>query len=214
MFREAGLRLRLALIAVDLGLTALALHLGRYLRLTLPFGIDLLEPLQFTPWFYVLVPAVWLVVFVVLRVYSPGRALRYVADLQSLWGAVTMAMLVFTGVAYLFFRELSRLLLFYFYLLDLLFLTVWRAALPRLLQQLDGVGDARRVLVVGAGEVGREVGEVVCEHRWAGLELVGFVDDDPAKQACVGHPVLASVAETTRVVRELAVDEVIIALPP
>ena len=211
----AKTRLRLLLIAVDLALTALALHLGRLLRLTLPFGVYLDEPLRFTPWFYLLVPAVWLAVLGALRVYAPGRGLRYGADLQALWGAVTMAVLVFTGVAYLFFREFSRLLLFYFYLLDLAFLTVWRLALPPMLRRIDRWVPHRQVLVVGAGPVGRRVGRAVEAHRWAGLQLVGFADDDPAKRggSCAGAPVLGPVAAATDLVAQHGVDEVIIALP-
>jgi exopolysaccharide biosynthesis polyprenyl glycosylphosphotransferase len=216
MFHRAGSTLRLTLVAVDLGLTGLALYLARLLRLLIPIGTYLSEPLQFTGWFYLLIPAIWLSVFISLRVYSPGRALRYAADLQSLWGAVTMTMLVFTGIAYLFFRDLSRLLLVYFYLLDLLFLTIWRVSLPRLLRQFQGLGQPRRVLVVGAGKVGHDVGEVVQEHRWAGLELVGFVDDDPGKQrdTYLGCPVFGPLESINSIVTEHKIEEVVIALPP
>jgi exopolysaccharide biosynthesis polyprenyl glycosylphosphotransferase len=216
MLRRAGFPLRLIVIAVDLGWTALALYLARLLRLTLPFGVYLDEPLRFTPWFYLLVPMVWLVVLVALRVYHPGRALRYVADLQSVWGAVTMSALVFAGITYLFFREFSRLLFFYFYLLDLFFLAIWRAALPELLRRLGHrLGRPSRVLIVGAGQVGSEVGKAVLEHRWAGLDLIGFLDDDPAKQKteCLGHPVFGPLATAPEVVAVQGIDEVVMALP-
>lgn len=216
MFRKAGSTLRVILAAIDMALTVLALYLGRLLRLTLPFGVDLNEPLRFGPWFYGMVPLVWLAVFIALRVYSPGRALRYSTDLQSLWGAVTMAVLVFTGIAYLFFREFSRLLLFYFYLLDLCFLTLWRMGVPGLMRRLQGEFRMRRVLVVGAGELGRRIGDVVLEHGWAGLELAGFLDDDPSKQerGTLGHPVFGPVDAIRETVAAQDIDEVIIALPP
>ena len=217
MLRRAGFPLRLIVIAVDLGWTALALYLARLLRLTLPFGVYLDEPLRFTPWFHLLVPTVWLVVFVALRVYHPGRALRYIADMQSVWGAVTMSTLVFAGITYLFFREFSRLLFFYFYLLDLLFLTLWRAVLPALLRRFGHkLGRPSRVLIVGAGQVGCEVGKAVLEHRWAGLDLVGFLDDDPAKQraGCLGCLVFGPLGMATETVVAQEIDEVIMALPP
>ncbi|MGC9399909.1 MAG: sugar transferase [Anaerolineae bacterium] len=215
MFRKTDSTLRLILIGVDLALTALALHLGRLLRLTLPFGVYLDKPLQFGPGFYLLVPVVWLIVFTALQVYSPKRALHYIGDLQSLWGAVTLAMLVFTGIAYLFFRELSRLLLFYFYLVDLVLLTTWRLILPRLTPHLQKIVHPRRVLIVGAGELGRLIGEKVSEHAWAGLELVGFLDDDPTKQQqkCLGCPVFGPLASITKTVTAQDIDEVILALP-
>ena len=150
MLKRVGTRLGLIMLAADLGLTALALHLAKVLRLTLPFGVQLTGPLAFGPWFYLLVPAIWVLAFLALRIYDPARALRYPSRMQAVWSAVTWATLVFAGIAYLFFREFSRLLFVYFYLLDLVFLLGWRALVQRLLRM--GLGHSlvvpRRVLVL------------------------------------------------------------------
>ena len=202
MLKRVGIRLGLILLVTDVGLTALALHLAKALRLTLPLGVSLTQPLAFGPWFYLLVPAIWALVFLALRVYDPARALRYLGDVQSVWSAVTWATLVFAGVAYLFFREFSRLLFVYFYLLDLVFLLSWRAILQGLLRLGVGrsLGEPRRVLVVGAGAVGQELSRALRAYHWAGLELVGYVDDDEAKQGktCAGHPVLGALGTSVR----------------
>jgi exopolysaccharide biosynthesis polyprenyl glycosylphosphotransferase len=218
MLKRVGTRLGLMMLAADLGLTALALHLAKVLRLTLPFGVPLIGPLAFSPWFYVLVPAIWVLAFLALRIYDLARAFRYSSDVQAVWSAVTWATLVFTGVAYLFFREFSRLLLFYFYLLDLAFLLGWRALVQRLLRV--GLGHTlvmpRRVLVIGAGVVGQRLGQAIHDYRWTGLELVGYLDDDKAKQGatCAGFPVLGALEEVGAVVSQYAIDEIILALPP
>ena len=218
MLKRLGTRLGLILLVVDLVLTALALHLAKLLRLTLPFGVTLMDSLAFGPWFYVLVPAIWGLAFLALRVYDPARALRYLGDVQAVWSAVTWASLVFAGVAYLFFREFSRLLFAYFYVLDLVFLLGWRVVLLRLLQMglLNGLVEPRRVLVVGAGVVGQRVGRAIYSYQWAGLELVGYVDDDEAKQGktCAGRPILGTLGDVGSIVTQHAVDEVILALPP
>ena len=218
MLKRVGTRLGLVLLVADLGLTALALHLAKVLRLTLPFGVYLEGPLFFGPWFYLLVPAIWALAFFALRVYDPARALRYLDDVQAVWSAVTWATLVFAGVAYFFFREFSRFLFVYFYLLDLVFLLGWRAIMQRLLRLGLGrsLGEPRRVLVVGAGAVGQELGQAICAYRWAGLELVGYVDDDETKQGktCAGCPVLGSLEDVGAVVSRYVVDELILALPP
>jgi exopolysaccharide biosynthesis polyprenyl glycosylphosphotransferase len=218
MLKRVGTRLGLTLLVVDMGLTALALHLAKLLRLTLPFGVSLTGPLAFGPWFYLLVPVIWALVFLALRVYDPARALRYLGDVQAMWSAVTWATLVFAGVVYLFFREFSRLLFFYFYLIDLAFLLSWRAMLQWLLQLgLErGLVEPRRVLVVGAGAVGRELGRAIQVYRWAGLELAGYVDDDEAKQGgtCAGRPVLGGLQDVGAIASRYAIDEVILALPP
>ena len=218
MLKRVGTRLGLVLLIVDGALTALALHLARVLRLVLPFGVHLTRPLAFEPWFYLLLPVIWALVFYALRVYDPARALRYLADAQAVWSAVTWATLVFAGVAYLFFREFSRLLFVYFYLLDLCFLLIWRVVLQRLLRLGLGRGlaEPRRVLIVGAGDVGRKLGRAIRDYYWTGLELVGYVDDDASKQGedCAGCPVLGTLRDVGSVVSQHGVDEVILALPP
>jgi exopolysaccharide biosynthesis polyprenyl glycosylphosphotransferase len=218
MLKRVGTRLGLILLVADLGLTALALHLAKILRLILPFGILLDEPLAFGPWFYLLVPAIWAIAFLGLRVYDPARALHYLDDVQAVWSAVTWAALVFAGVAYLFFREFSRFLFFYFYLLDLAFLIGWRALLHWLLRLGLGrrLGDPRRAIVVGAGTVGQELGQALRTYRWTGLELVGYVDDDAAKQGTTyaDRPVLGTLEDISSIVSQYAVGEVLLALPP
>ena len=218
MLKRVGTRLGLILLVVDLALTALALHLAKILRLTLPFGIQLEDPLAFGPWFYLLVPALWALAFLGLRVYDPARALHYLGDVQVVWSAVTWAALVFAGVAYLFFREFSRLLFFYFYLLDLAFLIGWRALLRWLLRIGLGhrLGEPRRALVVGAGAVGQELGQALRAYRWIGLEMVGYLDDDDDKQGqtCAGYPVLGALADVGSIVSRYEIAEVLLALPP
>ena len=218
MLKRVGTRLGLIMLVADVGLTALALYLAKVLRLTLPFGVSLKGPLAFGSWFYLLVPAIWALAFLALHVYDPARALRYLGNAQAVWSAVTWATLVFAGVAYLFFREFSRLLFFYFYLLDLALLLGWRALLQWLFRLGLGRGllESRRVLVAGAGRVGQELGQAICAYRWTGLELVGYVDDDEAKQreTCAGHPVLGDLEDVASTVSRYAVDEVILALPP
>ncbi len=218
MLKRVGTRLALVCLVMDLGLTAFALYLAKVLRLVLPFGVQLEGPLAFGPWLYVVVPAVWASVFLALRVYDPARALHYLSDAQVIWSAVTWATLVFAGVAYLFFREFSRILFAYFYLLDLIFILAWRGVLQWLLQlgQARSLGEPRRVLIVGAGEVGRRLGHAMRAHRWTGLELVGYVDDDEDKQGqtCAGYPVMGSLDSVGAIASQRTVDEVILALPP
>ncbi|MDX1523196.1 MAG: hypothetical protein R3264_16335, partial [Anaerolineae bacterium] len=111
---------------LDIGLTLLALSLAKVLRETLPFGILLDEPLEFNVFLYLIVAVIWVIVFMALKIYSPARSLRYAQDIPAVWGATLAATLIFAGAAYLLFRELSRLLFLYFFILDILFLSVWR----------------------------------------------------------------------------------------
>jgi exopolysaccharide biosynthesis polyprenyl glycosylphosphotransferase len=201
---------------IDIGLTLLALRLARGLREIIPIGVYLDEPLQFSAWLYVIVPVIWLAVFATLRLYNPTRSLRHNEDLPAVWGAIFGASLIFAGTAYLLFRELSRFLFFYFLLLDLLLLSGWRwgvARWPRLSRRL--YGPRRRVLIVGAGPVGRELARALLSHATLNLELVGFAAaESPAGSrdtlpAAILGPIeaLAGLAQSHRV------DEIIFTLP-
>jgi FlaA1/EpsC-like NDP-sugar epimerase len=53
-----------------------------------------------------------------------------------------------------------------------------RSALRR--RRLAG-GNLQRILVVGAGALGREITGKLVAHRELGIEVVGFLDDDPNK---------------------------------
>ncbi|MGC9522965.1 MAG: undecaprenyl-phosphate glucose phosphotransferase [Anaerolineae bacterium] len=77
-----------------------------------------------------------------------------------------------------------------------------------------GVG-VLRVLIVGAGEVGRRVMRTVVARPGLGYEIVGYVDDNPDKgEGKIGRFCgFGSVDNLSRVIDEEEVDEVIITLP-
>src|SRR2546422_2104504 len=72
----------------------------------------------------------------------------------------------------------------------------------------------RRVLIVGFGRVGQHLGREPL-RRPSYYELHGFLDDDPAKMGASleGRRVLGTTGDLERLVREAAIDEIIVALP-
>jgi exopolysaccharide biosynthesis polyprenyl glycosylphosphotransferase len=77
-----------------------------------------------------------------------------------------------------------------------------------------GIG-IKRVLIVGAGELGRTVMRTVAAHPELGYRVTGFVDDDPTKgQTDLGRmKALGSVDNIPDVIGALDIDMVIITLP-
>lgn len=75
--------------------------------------------------------------------------------------------------------------------------------------------DSRRVLVVGAGDAGTMIVREMQNNPQLGLEIVGFIDDDPKKHnvAIYGVPVLGGRADISKLVKSYAIDQVIIAMP-
>jgi len=72
----------------------------------------------------------------------------------------------------------------------------------------------RRAIVVGAGRAGRTIVQTVRNNEGAGLELLGFVDDDPDKadQTFEGLPVMGSRDDMVTIVERADVSQVILAI--
>lgn len=78
-----------------------------------------------------------------------------------------------------------------------------------------GIG-LKRVLIAGAGELGRLVADKVLEHRELGYQIVGFVDDRAAGDhlGYRGLPLLGTLEEAAEIAVREAVDHLYVALPP
>jgi Undecaprenyl-phosphate glucose phosphotransferase len=92
-------------------------------------------------------------------------------------------------------------------------LNLGRAALRGYLQRMWAAGyNVKRVLIAGAGELGRHVAETILAHRELGYRLVGFVDDS-RRPEYGPTPVLGTLADTMDVAAAHGVDQLYIALP-
>ncbi|MGE5592298.1 MAG: polysaccharide biosynthesis protein, partial [Betaproteobacteria bacterium] len=76
-------------------------------------------------------------------------------------------------------------------------------------------GQARRALIIGAGEAGMIVAKELRTHPELGYDVVGFVDDDRSKQGYMlaGLRVLGTRGDLAALVGRHDVDEIIIAMP-
>jgi exopolysaccharide biosynthesis polyprenyl glycosylphosphotransferase len=113
---------------------------------------------------------------------------------------------------------MSRLQFVYFFIVGLALLLGYRALL-RIAYRLGRrprPGWSSRILILGAGELGRRIAAAVRERgRW-GYSLVGFLDDEPSVQTRLFEegPVLGTLADVKKVVAAERVEELWIALPP
>ena len=87
-----------------------------------------------------------------------------------------------------------------------------REALER--RWLAGVG-LRRILIAGAGDLGRAVADRILEHRELGYQIVGFVDDKAGGDhlGYRGLPLLGSLSEAADIVTNEKIDDLYVALP-
>jgi Undecaprenyl-phosphate glucose phosphotransferase len=77
-----------------------------------------------------------------------------------------------------------------------------------------GIG-LKRVLIAGAGDLGRALADRLLEHRELGCRVVGFVDDRAASDhlGYRGLPLLGTLAEARDIVQREGIDVLYVALP-
>lgn len=80
---------------------------------------------------------------------------------------------------------------------------------------LVGHEDSKRVLVVGAGDAGELAVREMMNNKSLQLTPVGFIDDDPLKRhaAIHGVRVLGPRSQLLRLVEQMDIDEIVIAMP-
>lgn len=216
MLKRFSLNYMLFSVFLDIGGVTGAFLLAGYLRHRLPYGVPLSSAGGWLPpTLYLVGNVLWLLIAFSVSLYDPRKAYKAVDEFQTLTLASFFFALGMAGILYFTFRGTSRYLAFYAFVLVWLLLLLWRIG-ARLFRKAWGrrVGGlpAHRVLIVGAGEVGQRVAEMIREYGWTGLTLVGYLDDDLRKRSN-GLPVLGSLDEIARVAREAKIDDVILALP-
>lgn len=204
-------------ITLDITLTLVALLLARWIRGYFPAGVYLDDgltltyldkPLYFSPVLLPVVAIIWLMTFSALSVYRTQFVVWQYQRFQPIFVAVTGAVLMFAGVSYFAFPELSRFLFLYFYVLDLFFLAGWRYLAFRYLKQNNRktIQSRYRVLIAGYGDLARDVAAAIETFAWSGLELVGFAGDAPTA--------IGRLNDLPSLVKNHDIDEVIFAMPP
>lgn len=216
MFRRFSVNFAVFSVFLDMILVAASLFAAVWLRIplsSLPFVQPITEPINL-PWIlFVIFPLLWVSVLLLFSVYDGRRNLRVVDELASLTLGSILASVAIAGVLYLSYREVSRFLFLFFAGLAFLSLLTWRVVIRYVLNWNNGHGiQQRRVLILGAGTVGKRLEAQIVSQPHFGLKLVGFLDDSPEKRSA--HPeILGSLSIARQVIQQAQVDDVVLALP-
>ncbi len=164
-----------------------------------------------------LIAAIWPLVLVGSSVYDGRQNETLKAELVNLLVAISVSVLVLAGALYFTGWETARGLFLVFFALDIALLFGVRLLLYgyRWTTNPLWTTSRRAVLVVGAGEVGRNVASQFRRYARQDLQVLGYLDDDADKQgkSIDGRPVLGTTSEIESVVAAHSVEEVVMALP-
>ena len=135
------------------------------------------------------------------------------AVINSTTTSIMLMIVIASFIGRLFY---SRMIFIYAGLLIIVLLCLVRLLRSMLMMRLRQVGvGVDRVLIVGAGEVGRTVIRNLLAQPELGYRVVGFLDDDPIKGCTdIGQiRALGPVENVAPVVKRFGIDQVIITLP-
>ena len=201
------------LVAADLVLTCgavLVAFLVWALKAHRPFELDFV--LREYHWFPVLT-FLWFVSALLNDLYN----LKVASKPQETASALLRTSLLVLAVYLVFYffspprKLLPRGIVLYHAAASFVLVGLWRMGYIFLLTR---PGFRRRAIVIGAGKAGREIVRAIQENISSGYHIVGFVDDDPAKQGLTieGVKVIGTRYDLVRLVKEESVSELILAI--
>jgi FlaA1/EpsC-like NDP-sugar epimerase len=211
---------RAAQVAVDTGLVAAAWWLAFYFR----FDGDV--PGRYERLFagtVLIVIAIKIVTFAAMRFYTKWWRFTSVRDLQAIVLACVASSLIVTALLSSWRPDdlvpVPRGVLVFDFVLTLVLVGGARFAVRSVIERpksrAEIVATGREVLICGAGDAGVTLLREMKKNRELGYTPVGLIDDDPRKRRLrvQGTRVRGTRHDLARVLREIHVDEVIIAMP-
>ena len=208
-------------VVLDAGLIHAAFLIAYWLRYDLQLfrSVDPANNVPFTAYLPLVILQTLVLLFALRREggYDLRRTRPLFDELYGILNATTTAIMLLIVFVF-FYRSLfySRIIFVYAGILILVLLgslrLVRRLILGRLRQAGQGVD---RLLIIGAGEVGRAVMRNIIAQPELGYQVVGFLDDDPAKSSTDIGPIkaLGAVENLSEVIKTLDIAQVIITLP-
>lgn len=172
----------------------------------------------FNIYIILLLPIVLIFVFIFrnMGLYRPRRVATKFSEIFDVIKSVTLSVFILVSLTYLIRKaEFSRLVFLYFWIISIVFLSVERVVLREILWFFRRKGhNIRRVLVVGAEDLGVKTVKKIIDNSWTGLDVVGFLDDrKKVGEVVEGKEILGRTTKIKEIIRDYSVDQVFIALP-
>lgn len=220
MLQEQSRLFQRLLFFADLALIAVGWIAAYFLRFEVFLRLDFLPPPEWQPFsrYIGFLPGVILVSMAVFwgsGLYVPDRAQKWTRLVTGVVKSTLVGVIVLAA-SLSFYRAFyfSRLHMALFASITPALMLALRLGLYMALRRARAQGKyQRRVLIVGAGEVGRRLRDAFAQYPWMGFDLHGFLDDSKD-----GPEILGRTDEALRVLDEAEdaghpIDYIYVALP-
>lgn len=158
------------------------------------------------------------IVFSFLNVYTSVRGQGFFRHVMDLFEAVSIMGLMLAGLS--FFTKsgdtFSRTWFILWMVLAFCLLVLFRCSLFLFLRFMRSHGlNERRVVILGAGELGAKLAETVQQALWTGFRIVTFIDDSALNKPKAIHniPILQTPTPLNEYLAQKNIDEIWLALP-
>jgi len=200
------------LIIADAAFTIIVFIAMIQLRPFLPGRFIHPEDMLVEPSVYLAAAALWVTLGGFAGVYDLARLPFFGKQLGRITFAHLMATLVFAGFLYFSYREVSRMLVVYFALVNYLALLFTRYGLTRFLRSKRSHVRRTNVLIVGTSDTATSLARAIVDQLSSVYHIVGFVDDRSNLPSCLAGLCMGAIEDIPRLVRDNEVELVLIAL--
>jgi len=149
--------------------------------------------------------------------YKPMRGKSQFNEIVSIFKAVSLSIIILTAITF-FYRahSYSRIVMVLYWILSITTISLSRFYLRRTLKYFRERGyNLRHILIVGAGDLAKNLAEKINLHPEIGFNIVGFLTDHSEKvgKSISGKKILGQLEDVQKIVREHNIDQLFIALP-
>ncbi len=161
---------------------------------------------------YFILPVIWVIIFSTLSIYDGRKFLRAADEISALFLSTIIASVSSAGILYFSFRDVSRVLFILFVASTFFVCLLWRG-LARVYFRIgrQDLEISLRAVVVGAGPLGKNVGEQIASRDVGKVSLAGYIDDGFIEEKAV--QTLGTVDQLPEIILENSVTDVVLALP-
>jgi exopolysaccharide biosynthesis polyprenyl glycosylphosphotransferase len=201
------------LMVGDVALTCIVLHSVAVLRPFLPGRIISPETVEPDLVVYIVIALFWHCVFALSGVYSYRVVPSFSKQAPRFTAAYVLVTFAFAGFLFFTFRDVSRMLIVYFYSIDYIVLLIMRLALTSYVNSSWSRTKPVPAVIIGTAASAVELARNLREEYSRVLHVVGFIDNRQPAAEELPAPFLGTEKELPALIERHDVGQVFIALP-
>lgn len=157
-------------------------------------------------------------IWIILLLYKDAYRMVRIEGFEPILKRTLRKLLIHIAIIVFFvdalkYHEVSRLRLFYFYLIFFALLFVFRIFFMKILKYVRAQGyNFRNVVIVGANDAGQRICKVLSSDLTYGFRVLGFFDEKVDPYAFISSPILGGFDDIEAYIVKENVDEMYIAL--